>query len=54
MLRADFGEGDTVIVSAPGSTEADGLHLEVSPLAALVSGFLLWQCWDEVAAGVDV
>ena len=30
MLRGDFGEGDTVIVSAPGGTEADGLRLEVN------------------------
>ena len=31
MLRGDFGEGDTVIVSAPGGVDADGLRLEVLP-----------------------
>ena len=29
MLRGDFGEGDTVIVSAPGGVDGDGLRLEV-------------------------
>ena len=52
MLRGDFGEGDTVIVSAPGGTEADGLRLEVSPFSAPVSGVRLHQGCDEVRVGI--
>jgi len=35
MLRGDFGEGDTVIVSAPGGVDGDGLRLEVVQLLSV-------------------